>query len=109
MRNQTKDQKRNNTNCGHKALITEELIPISYNDQILSGVCNYYIGLAYEALDLYTDAYLSFKKGYTIIAKMQENHEWIVKFIEKLNTLKELLKVKNKDRLQTHIYILKLE
>ena len=73
--------------------MTEELKLAKFSDSILSGICNYYIGLAYEALGLSTDAYLSFKKGFSIIAKLQESFSWNMKFISKLTALKEMLKV----------------
>lgn len=90
-----KDQKRDtyNLSASYKALLTEELKLTTYTEAILCAVCNYYIALAYEGLRLNTDAYLSFKKGFAILAKTHESAFWSTKFISKLTKLKEMLKV----------------
>ena len=93
IRSYHREQKGGNSECRYRALVTDNLQLMEYDDSSLFGIGNYYTGLAYEALGSLPDAYLSFKKGNNILAKMSDG-AWGAKFVTRLNALKKKLKVR---------------
>jgi len=76
-----------------KALVSENSELISYDQSSLSIICIYYIGLNYEMLEMMSDAYLTFLKGYKFLIKFQDsNNVWEDKFYKKLTSIKSKLK-----------------
>ena len=77
-------------------LLSDDMNIITYNTNTLVANVNYCMGLYYQKMERFTEAYLTFKKGYKALLKLSENSSsssWNNKFLTKINYLKEILRV----------------